>query len=1218
MKNRKISRLVPRALLGAALVAVSAVSTATAQSAASPKPGSVADPEEEVLVLTPFVVDASKDEGYSATETLSGTRLRTNLADVGSSISVLTAAFMRDVNATNSESVLAYVTNAEIGGARGTFSGGMGEILNETNEADLFSNPNANTRIRGLTSADNTRNYFIADIPWDGYTVSRVDLLRGPNAILFGLGSPAGIINVTTNAAQTRNRGSLGYQFDKHGSQRFTFDYNRTMFDKQLAVRGSLLRNEQKFQQKPAYSDDERYYGAILFRPKFLNRPGYTFEITGNYEHGSIKSNRPRTTPPADQLSGWWRPAEQAGLNKKVFNPIVDRAILTRGSPIFDPAVGTYRSNNMFIYDAQTGVLRTYQPLNNYGALRPDGTTITAPDGTNTGPFPQFANYQGNFTPASWATWASKMRLPFRDIGAYKRELLLDPSIFDYYHTLTDGPTKAEWTDWNVHDVSLSQTFLDQQLGYNASVFQQRLDRGQYAAMGWSNLILLDVETHLVNGQENPNVGRPYMAEEFAGGSSNTGKTDRDARRFQAFAAHDFSKGDKGFLRRLLGEQRLTATVSEEKLKTDRREQHAWGLDPVTRKKLTGTDRIVGDNTFLLGMRHYLGGTLKDRSSPIGANIPGMTSDFFPGQGGPINILYFDNTWTAGSGVSPGAPWTPPDPMAIDGPRVTQSANPANYKGWTNYKADLITINSNHTVNGMSARDYLTETAQLKQFDVKSQSFAWQGYLWDKSIIGTYGWRKDKSYSYDYQSSLKNRNARPDGGANVNPASYNFDNPTGFRANIESTSKNYSVALHVNRLLAGRDFLPVNLSLYYNKATNFQPLAGRRDINSVSIAPPEGATEEYSALVSTKDGKYSMRVTKYETAVTLASSTAKVNNLWALEQNLASLGKYASPAGILRGFRSGEFPLSDYSYNAADQAKLVNSIMPAWFAFEKELKAKFPAYVEGWMGANTVWGTDSNNTSSDVLKSKAPAGFSYTEDNQSKGWEVEFTANPTQNWRLGANASRTEVRRDNVPGKGFLEVAAFIEDKIMNTDAGLAPVWWTGNTFGLRSVGPWNQYYGDYLNIITLNGRSNPEVRKWRANLFTNYDFTEGRLKGAGVGGGYRWQDKSVIGYAPKLLANGKETSTNLAAPVYAPSNNTFDLWLSYKRKLTDKVGWRIQLNVNNVFGKNELVPISAGVDPFKIGSVGTITATSVIPMINTSYYIREGRSWNISSTFEF
>ena len=54
---------------------------------------------EEVMVLSPFEVKAEEDNGYVATETLAGTRIRTDLKDVASAISVVTKEFMRDIGA---------------------------------------------------------------------------------------------------------------------------------------------------------------------------------------------------------------------------------------------------------------------------------------------------------------------------------------------------------------------------------------------------------------------------------------------------------------------------------------------------------------------------------------------------------------------------------------------------------------------------------------------------------------------------------------------------------------------------------------------------------------------------------------------------------------------------------------------------------------------------------------------------------------------------------------------------------------------------------------------------------------------------------------------------------------------------------------------------------------------------------------------------------------
>src|SRR5688500_18055632 len=78
-------------------------------------PESQAPQDDEIIELSPFEVTAEQDRGYQATQTLAGTRIRTNLADVGSAISVVTREFLEDVGATDSSTLLQYTTNAEVG-----------------------------------------------------------------------------------------------------------------------------------------------------------------------------------------------------------------------------------------------------------------------------------------------------------------------------------------------------------------------------------------------------------------------------------------------------------------------------------------------------------------------------------------------------------------------------------------------------------------------------------------------------------------------------------------------------------------------------------------------------------------------------------------------------------------------------------------------------------------------------------------------------------------------------------------------------------------------------------------------------------------------------------------------------------------------------------------------------------------------------------------------
>ena len=138
--------------------------------------------DDDIVVLSPFEVTSTKDTGYQATETLAGTRIRTELKDVGGALSVYTKEFMQDIGATDAGSLLQYTTNAEVAGTLGTYTGlGNGTSVSEVGS---LRSPSSAQRVRGLAAADVARDYFVSDIPFDTFNVDRVDIMRGPNSIL--------------------------------------------------------------------------------------------------------------------------------------------------------------------------------------------------------------------------------------------------------------------------------------------------------------------------------------------------------------------------------------------------------------------------------------------------------------------------------------------------------------------------------------------------------------------------------------------------------------------------------------------------------------------------------------------------------------------------------------------------------------------------------------------------------------------------------------------------------------------------------------------------------------------------------------------------------------------------------------------------------------------------------------------------------------------------
>ncbi len=95
------------ATLGAlCLLGLPQLRSQTAPPASTAQPTTAATGADEAVKLTPFVVSEPEDRGYAAISTLAGTRLRTDLRDVGAAISVVTSQFMIDTGSTNLRDIL--------------------------------------------------------------------------------------------------------------------------------------------------------------------------------------------------------------------------------------------------------------------------------------------------------------------------------------------------------------------------------------------------------------------------------------------------------------------------------------------------------------------------------------------------------------------------------------------------------------------------------------------------------------------------------------------------------------------------------------------------------------------------------------------------------------------------------------------------------------------------------------------------------------------------------------------------------------------------------------------------------------------------------------------------------------------------------------------------------------------------------------------------------
>jgi iron complex outermembrane receptor protein len=177
----------------------------------------------EPIELSPFVVNSSADEGYRATNALSGTRFNTALIDLPKPVDVITSEFISDIGAIDLGQAVAYsssITEASAGGA------------------DDITGSNFN--VRGYNTFTTYRNGYRSFGIVDPINVDRIEVIKGPSSVFSGQIEPGGTINVITKRPSTTPSGSLGFRYGSFDSKRVDLSYTGPLNAKKtVAVRAA-------------------------------------------------------------------------------------------------------------------------------------------------------------------------------------------------------------------------------------------------------------------------------------------------------------------------------------------------------------------------------------------------------------------------------------------------------------------------------------------------------------------------------------------------------------------------------------------------------------------------------------------------------------------------------------------------------------------------------------------------------------------------------------------------------------------------------------------------------------------------------------------------------------------------------------------------------------------------------------------------------------------
>lgn len=464
--------------------------------------------KEEVVTLSPFEVSAS-NRGYYGSNTMSGTRLNSRVEDLASSITVVTKQQMQDFAMLDINDIFNYEVSTEGTGnyTALTFNG------NGDPTDDVQLNPNSANRIRGLGPANISFGNFSTSgrVPVDRVNIDAVEISRGPNSTIFGLGSPGGTVNmVPASPNLLSNRSQVEFRVDSYDGYRSSIDLNRVLIKGTLAVRGSAIAQHEGFVRKPSGVDTTRFNGMVKYQP-FKKTT-----VTASFERYRLEGRRPNMTPPGDTVTTW----------------------LNAGSPAFDPVTRTvylggqsigsftefeirtkpipYFTNNVLVSSGGGTSLIAVNPDGSVGLWMPARPSTTAVNN------PFALNDQGSFFVATNAVVKNGNQPLFATALPVSNKAIYDWSAIN----LAAMNNQVEATSTSI--VQLEQFFVDTPrhlLGLQVGWYQEdsssyrRLINGTASSTGTSasfansNYLFVDPNMRLLDGRPNPYFLRPYIGE---------------------------------------------------------------------------------------------------------------------------------------------------------------------------------------------------------------------------------------------------------------------------------------------------------------------------------------------------------------------------------------------------------------------------------------------------------------------------------------------------------------------------------------------------------------------------------------------------------------------------------------------------------------------------------------------------------------------------------
>jgi catecholate siderophore receptor len=293
--------------------------------------------------------------GYNATVTVtdmagvdtsvvsSATKTLTPLRDVPQSVSVVSREVIKNQSMQSIADVVRYVP-------------GVTAIQGENNRDQVVIRGNSSSADFFVDGVRDDVQYYR-----DLYNLDRVEVLQGPNAMIFGRGGGGGVINRVSKQAGFASLGELTFQGGSFGNRRLALDFDRP-FSERVAFRfDGMYENSGSFRE---HVDLERFG----INPKFTIVAGKQTQIRLAYEHFRDKRIADRGIP-----SYRGRPSD-AGISTFFGNPDLSfvHALVKLASAVVDHQIGKLNIRNHALFGDYDRSYQNFVP----GAVNADETRV--------------------------------------------------------------------------------------------------------------------------------------------------------------------------------------------------------------------------------------------------------------------------------------------------------------------------------------------------------------------------------------------------------------------------------------------------------------------------------------------------------------------------------------------------------------------------------------------------------------------------------------------------------------------------------------------------------------------------------------------------------------------------------------------------------------------------------------------------------------------------